>query len=58
MPLAFTKVHGISCKPWAVRSIRQHQLNDLIWRALSRASTPTVKLQFPVVMESATTVLP
>ena len=35
--------HGLSCKCSAGRSIRQHQLNDLIWRALMRASMPSVK---------------
>ena len=35
--------HGLSCKRSAGRSIRHHQLNDLIWRVLTRASIPSVK---------------
>ena len=35
--------HGLSFKHSAGRSIRHNQLNDLIWRALTRASTPSVK---------------
>ena len=35
--------HGLFCKCSAGRSIRHHQLNDLIWRALTRASIPSVK---------------
>ena len=35
--------HDLSCKHSAGRSIRHHQLNDLIWRALTRASIPSVK---------------
>ena len=34
---------GLSCKHSAGRSICHHQLNDLIWQALTRASTPSVK---------------
>ena len=34
--------HGLSCKRGAGRSIRHHQLNDVIHRALTRASTPFV----------------
>ena len=34
--------HGLSCKRRAGRSIRHHQLNDIIHRALTRASTPSV----------------
>ena len=34
--------HGLSCKPGAGRSIRHHQHNDIIHRALMRASTPSV----------------
>ena len=33
---------GLSCKRGAGRSIRHHQLNDIIHRALTRASTPSV----------------
>ena len=35
--------HGLSCKRSMGRSIHNHQLNDLIWRALMRASIPSVK---------------
>ena len=34
--------HGLSCKRGAGRSIRRHQLNDIIHRALTRASTRSV----------------
>ena len=34
--------HGFSCKRGAGRYIRHHQLNDIIHRALTRASTPSV----------------
>ena len=34
--------HGLSCKRGAGRSIRHHKLNDIIHRALTRASTPSV----------------
>ena len=34
--------HELSCKRNAGRSIRNHQLDDLIWRALTRASIPWV----------------
>ena len=34
--------HGLSCKRGAVRSIRHHELNDIRYRALTRASTPSV----------------
>jgi len=36
-------IHGLSCKKNAGRITRHHQLNDLIWRALSRASIPSIK---------------
>ena len=35
--------HSLSCKRSAGRSSRHHQLNDLIWRALSRADVPSLK---------------
>ena len=34
--------HGLSCKRGAGRFIRHHQLNDIMHRALTRASTPSV----------------
>ena len=34
--------HDLSCKRGAGRSIQHHQLNDIIHRALRRASTPSV----------------
>ena len=34
--------HDLSCKRGADRSIRHHQLNDIIHRALKRVSTPSV----------------
>ena len=34
--------HGLSCKRSAGRSIRHHELSDIIYRALTRASTPSV----------------
>ena len=39
--------HGLSCKRGAGRSIRHHQLNDIIHRALTRASTPSAVLKPP-----------
>ena len=35
-------MHSLSCKRGAGRSIRHHQLNDIIHRALTRANTPSV----------------
>ena len=35
--------HGLACKRNAGRITRHHQLNDLVWRALSRAGIPSVK---------------
>ena len=34
--------HGLSYKWGAVRSLRHHELNDIIYRVLTRASTPSV----------------
>ena len=36
-------IHGLSCKRSAGRSIRNQQINDLVWRALRRADTPSIK---------------
>ena len=35
--------HGLSCRSSAGRSSRHAQINDLVWRSLSRASIPSVK---------------
>ena len=35
--------HGLSCRSSADRSSRHAQINDLVWRLLSRASIPSVK---------------
>ena len=35
--------HGLSCKLSSGRMARHHHLNDLIWRALSRAGIPSSK---------------
>lgn len=35
--------HGLSCKQSSGRSARHSHLNDLIWRALSRAGIPSAK---------------
>ena len=35
--------HGLSCKLSAGRMARHHNLNDLIWRALTRAGIPSSK---------------
>ena len=35
--------HGLSCKLSSGRMARHHQINDLIWRALSRAGIPSSK---------------
>ena len=36
-------LHGLSCKRSSGRMSRHHNLNDLIWRALSRAGIPSSK---------------
>ena len=36
-------IHGLSCKRSVGRSIRHQQINDLVWAALRRADTPSVK---------------
>jgi len=36
-------LHGLSCKGGTDRSARHHALNDLLWRALSKADIPAVK---------------
>ena len=36
-------LHGLSCKGGPGRSVRHHALNDLIWRALSKADIPATK---------------
>ena len=36
-------IHGFSCKHSAGRAIRHQQINDLVWRALRRADTPSIK---------------
>jgi len=36
-------LHGLSCKRGTGRSARHHALNDLLWRALSKADIPAVK---------------
>ena len=36
-------IHGLSCKRKAGRSIRHQQINDLVWRALRRADTPSIE---------------
>ena len=33
-------LHGLSCKGGSGQSVRHHALNDLIWRALSKADIP------------------
>jgi len=35
--------HGLACRRSAGRTARHHVLNDLVWRALSRADVPSVK---------------
>ena len=35
--------HGLSCRRSAGRIARHHYINDLLWRALSRAGVPAVK---------------
>jgi len=37
------RLHGLSCKGGSGRSVRHHALNDLIWRALSKADIPATK---------------
>ena len=36
-------VHGLSCRRSAGRQSRHHYLNDVIWRALTRAGVPATK---------------
>ena len=36
-------IHGLSCKCGAGRSIRHQQITDLVWRALRRIDTPSIK---------------
>ena len=36
-------IHGLSCKRSAGRSICHQQINDLVWRALRKADSPSVK---------------
>ena len=36
-------IHGLSCKRSAGRSIRHQEINDLVWRAIRRADTPSIK---------------
>ena len=36
-------INGLSCKHSSGRSIRHQQINDLVWHALRRADTPSVK---------------
>ena len=35
--------HGLACRRSAGRITRHHALNDLVWRALSRAGIPSIK---------------
>jgi hypothetical protein len=35
--------HGLACRRSVGRTTRHHTLNDLVWRALSRASVPSIK---------------
>ena len=35
--------HGLSCRQSSGRTARHHKLNDLVWRALSRAGIPASK---------------
>ena len=41
------RIHGLSCKCSAVRSIRHQQINDRVWRALRRADNPTPSIKEP-----------
>ena len=34
--------HGLSCQRGTGRSIRHHELNDIVYRALTRANTPSI----------------
>jgi hypothetical protein len=35
--------HGLACKRSAGRTVRHHQINDVIWRALCHANIPSIK---------------
>ena len=36
-------LHGLSCRRSSGRTSRHHNLNDIVWRALTRASVPSLK---------------
>lgn len=36
-------IHGLACKRSVGRVVRHHIINDLIWRALNKASVPSIK---------------
>ena len=36
-------LHGLSCRRSSGRTSRHHNLNDLVWRALTRAGVPSLK---------------
>ncbi len=43
LPVDALGTHALSCKQNPGRSQRHHHLNDLVWRALSRACVPSIK---------------
>ncbi len=38
-----TGLHSLSCKQGSGKSLRHNQLNDIVWRALTRAGVPSTK---------------
>jgi len=42
-PVDALGLHGLSCRRGSGRNSRHHHLNDIIWRALSRAGIPSSK---------------
>ena len=38
-----TGIHSLSCRRSAGRASRHHNLNDILWRALTRANVPSIK---------------
>jgi hypothetical protein len=38
-----TGLHSLSCKQGSGKSLRHNQLNDIVWRALTRAGIPSTK---------------
>jgi len=44
-------IHGLSCRLAFGRMARHHEVNDLVWRALSKANVPAIKEPFGLVRD-------